>query len=45
MLLQMATQFVEGVMEFRKMYLSRVEDLFNSHPLFITALDRVSLLL
>ena len=45
MLLQMAMQFVEGVMEFRKMYLSHVEDLFHSHPLFISALDRVSLLL
>ena len=38
----MATQFVEGVMEFRKMYLSHIQDLFDSHPLFISALDKVS---
>jgi len=40
--LQMATQFVEGVTEFRTMYLKRVQDLFGSHPMFTAALDKVS---
>jgi len=39
---QMATQFVDGVIEFRKLYASYVQDLFDSHPLFLNALDTVS---
>ena len=40
--LQMATQFVEGLTEFRALYLSHIQEVFESHPMFVAALDKVS---
>jgi len=41
-MVQIATQFVEGVTEFHTTYMNRVQNLFSLHPLFIAALDKAS---